>query len=279
MAPAALGTQTAGSIVRPASFCGVVGFKPTYGLLAMDGISPFAPSLDTLGFLVGRVAGARLLLAALAPASSARGGARAAAAAAGPRHPPRLALCRTEQWPLAEPSTQRSVEEAAARLERAGARVEERDLGAEFTGLAAAQRTIMAAEAARVVGPLLARHGEAASQVLRDFVEEGARVEPAREQAARQQAERCRGLLAGDALLTPSAAGEAPPGLASTGDPAFNRIWTLLGTPCLSLPVGRGPAGLPVGVQLVGARGADGALLDAAAWVERALGPPGDPQR
>jgi Asp-tRNA(Asn)/Glu-tRNA(Gln) amidotransferase A subunit family amidase len=270
LAPAAIGTQTAGSIVRPASFCGVVGLKPTHGVLPMDGISPFAPSLDTLGFLVGRVSGARLLLEALAGARPAPRGA--------PGRAPRIALCRTEQWPLAEPSTQRIVEEAAARLERAGAAVEERDLGAAFTGLAQAQRTIMAAEAARVVGPVLARHPGAASRVLRDFVAEGERVEPGREQAARDRAARCRALLGEvladlDALLTPSAPGEAPPGLEATGDPAFNRIWTLLGTPCVSVPGARGPAGLPVGIQLVGAPGADAALLDAAEWVERALSP------
>jgi amidase len=267
MAPAALGTQTAGSIIRPASFCGVVGFKPTFGLLPMDGISPLAPSLDTLGFLVGRVSGARVLLEAMTGPGTRREATGRA---------PRIALCRTEQWPRADPSTQRIVEGAAARLERAGAAIEERELGPELAGLAAAQRAIMAAEAARVLGPLVARDPGAASAVLRELVAEGERVEPAREREARERAARCRLQLGArcagvDALLTPSAIGEAPRGLASTGDPAFNRIWTLLGTPCLSLPAARGPAGMPVGIQLVGLPGADAALLDVGEWVERAI--------
>jgi amidase len=268
LVPAALGTQTAGSIIRPASFCGVVGFKPTHGLLPMDGIAPFAPSLDTLGLLVRRVADVPPLLAALLPSPG--------AAAARTGEVPRLALCRTEQWPLAEASTRRILEDAAARLGRAGARVEERELGPEFQGLVAAQRAIMAAEAARTFRPILAEHGDAVSAVLRELVREGEGVGAEREEAARRQAAACRTLLAGvfaglDALLTPSTIGEAPRGLESTGDPAFNRMWTLLGTPCVSLPAARGPAGMPVGVQLVGARGADEALLGLAAWAEGAL--------
>jgi Asp-tRNA(Asn)/Glu-tRNA(Gln) amidotransferase A subunit family amidase len=266
MAPAALGTQTAGSIVRPASFCGVVGMKPTFGLVPMDGVSPFAPSLDTFGIFVREVA-------AIAPILAAAAGAPIAVPA--PTRPPRLALCRTEQWPFAEPSTRALVEEATARLGRVGAEVEELDLGAEFQGLADAQRTIMAAEAARTLREVRERHAPVLSRVLLDFLAEGERIEPEREAAARAQAERCRALLPGvfarfDALLTPSALGEAPAGLASTGDPAFNRIWTLLGTPCASLPLARGPAGLPVGVQVVGAPGRDGDLLAACAWMERA---------
>jgi Asp-tRNA(Asn)/Glu-tRNA(Gln) amidotransferase A subunit family amidase len=274
LAPAALGTQTAGSIIRPASFCGIVGFKPTHGLLSMDGIVPFAPSLDTLGFLVRRVADVPLLLAPLLPSPPGAPAARSTPIVRG--EAPRIALCRTEQWALAEPSTQRIVEDAAARAGRAGARVEERDLGPEFTGLVEAQRTIMAAEAARTFRPVLAEHGEALSAVLRDLVREGERVGVEREEAARRQAARCRDLLREpferfDALLTPSTIGEAPLGLGSTGDPAFNRIWTLLGTPCVSLPGAIGPAGMPVGVQLVGPRGADEALVAVAEWVERAL--------
>jgi Asp-tRNA(Asn)/Glu-tRNA(Gln) amidotransferase A subunit family amidase len=273
LVPAALGTQTAGSIIRPASFCGVVGFKPTHGLLPLDGIAPFAPSLDTLGFLVRRVADVSVLLPAVLAAPS--GG--AVSLAAGRDYDlPRFALCRTEQWALAEASTRRIVEDAAARLARAGARVEERDLAPEFAGLAEAQRTIMAAEAARSFRSILAEHGARVSAVLRDLVRDGERAGPEREAAARRQAERCRERLADvfagiDALLTPSAVGEAPLGLSSTGDPALNRIWTLLGTPCVSLPAATGPAGMPVGIQLVGPRRGDAALVEVAEWAERAL--------
>jgi amidase len=267
LVPAALGTQTAGSVIRPASFCGVVGLKPTFGLLPLDGVCPFAPSLDTLGVFVRDVV-------ALAPLLEALG---APVATPPRRDPPRIVLCRTEQWPLAEPSTRRIVEEAAAALARAGAAVREAEPGAPFAGLADAQRTVMAAEAARTFREIRARHGDLLSPVLTAFLREGDLVSAEREAAARAQARACRAelpALLGDAdvLLTPSAIGEAPLGLEATGDPAFNRIWTLLGTPCLSLPVARGPAGLPVGVQLVARPGADGALLSAAAWIAGALG-------
>jgi amidase len=272
LVPAALGTQTAGSIIRPAAFCGIVGFKPTHGLLPMEGVAPFAPSLDTLGLLVRRVADVPLLLEALlGPEAGAP--ARAGRSADGG---PRVALCRTEQWPFADRATQRIVEETAARLARAGARVDDLDLGPAFGGLADAQRAVMAAEAARVFRPILERHGDALSPVLRELLREGEAVPPQREESARRQAESCRELLKEvfgrfDVLLTASAIGEAPLGLASTGDPAFNRIWTLLGVPCVTLPAGRGPARMPLGVQLVGQRGADAALIRRAEWVEGVL--------
>jgi Asp-tRNA(Asn)/Glu-tRNA(Gln) amidotransferase A subunit family amidase len=264
MLPAALGTQTAGSIIRPASYCGVVGFKPTFGLVPVDGVSPFAPSLDTLGLLAREVEDVALLLGAMG----------APLAPAVPALAPRVALCRTEQWPMAEASTRAIVEDRAAALARAGAPVEDLDLGPSFAGLAAAQRAIMAAEAARAFRALRRERADLLSPVLRDFLAEGDAVAPGREAAARAQAERCRAELSSafarfDVLLTPAAIGEAPAGLESTGDPAFNRIWTLLGVPCLSLPAARGPAGLPVGVQLVGAAGADAALLAAALWIAR----------
>ncbi len=265
--PAALGSQTAGSMLRPASFCGVVGMKPTFGLVSMEGVSPFAPSLDTFGLFVRDVDALPLLLRAAGapvPQPALRG-------------PPRVALCRTEQWPLAEPSTRAIVEGVAEALSRAGAPVVERELGPEHAGLAEAQRTIMAAEAARTLAEIRREHGPLLSQVLRDFLAEGERVGPEREADARARADRARAdlprIFSGvDVLLTPAAIGEAPLGLVSTGDPAFNRIWTLLGTPCLSLPGARGPAGMPVGVQLVAAPGRDGDLVAAAGWVAAALG-------
>lgn len=268
LVPAALGSQTAGSIIRPASFCGVVGFKPTFGVVPLDGVSPFAPSLDTFGLFVRDVEAVPLLLEAVGVAASAAPLAR----------PPRIALCRTEQWPLADASTRAIVERAAEALARAGAAVEELDLGPGFAGLADAQRTIMAAEAARTLREVRATRGALLSEVLVDFLAEGERVPPAREAAARAQADRCRVSIAEafarlDALLTPSAVGEAPVGLASTGDPAFNRIWTLLGLPCASLPGARGPAGMPVGIQLVGPAGRDGALAAVAHWAAVALAP------
>jgi Asp-tRNA(Asn)/Glu-tRNA(Gln) amidotransferase A subunit family amidase len=266
LVPAALGTQTAGSVIRPASFCGVVGMKPTFGRVPLDGVLPFAPTLDTIGVFVRDLSALPLLLDAMG----------APAPPAGRDGPPRVALCRTESWPLAEPSTRALVEDAAGALARAGAAVEDLDLGPAFQDLAAAQRAVMAAEAARAFAEVRARHGDLLSPVLRDFLREGDGVGRGREAEAREQAARCRAALEAifarlDVLLTPAAPGEAPVGLESTGDPVFNRIWTLLGVPCLSLPAGRGPDGMPVGLQLVGASGADGALVESAAWIARAL--------
>lgn len=266
MVPAALGTQTAGSVIRPASFCGVVGMKPTHGVVSMEDVSPFAPSLDTFGLFVRDVEALPLLLHA-AGMPFARPVLHGA---------PRIALCRTEQWPLAEASTRALVEGAAQALARAGATVEEAELGPEHAGLAEAQRTIMAAEAARTLREIRERQGARLSKILLDFLAEGDRVTREREEAARALADRARAALPAlferhDALLTASAIGEAPPGLASTGDPAFNRIWTLLGMPCVTLPAGLGPAGLPVGVQLVGLPRRDGDLVTTAAWVAAAL--------
>jgi amidase len=267
LAPAALGTQTAGSVIRPASFCGVVGFKPTYGAVPLDGVSPFAPSLDTFGLFVRDLEAVPLLLAAAGapvrvPALSTA--------------PPRLALCRTDQWPLAETTTRALVEAAADALARAGAQVEEVELP-DSEGLALAQRTVMAAEAARTLGDVRRRHGVVLSRVLQEFLAEGDAVAPEREAAARAQADRCRARLPDvfgrfDALLSPGTLGEAPVGLGSTGDPAFDRMWTLLGTPAASLPVLRGPAGLPLGLQVIGRPGHDGALVAACRWIVDALG-------
>jgi Asp-tRNA(Asn)/Glu-tRNA(Gln) amidotransferase A subunit family amidase len=262
MVPLALGSQTAGSVIRPASFCGVVGLKPSHGLLSLQGVSPLAPSLDTLGCFARSVADLPPLLAALgAPLPRAEAPQR-----------PRLALCRTEQWPLAAAESRAAVEQAADRLARAGAAVREVEPGPEFTGLPEAQRIVMAVEAARALGEARARHQGRMSRVLLDLLDQGAATAPADYQAALAQAARCRRLVprlfeGTDALLTPSAVGEAPLGLSITGNPAFNRIWTLLGLPCLSLPGASGPSGMPVGIQLVGPGGGEAALLAVASWV------------
>jgi len=267
LVPAALGSQTAGSVIRPASFCGVVGFKPTFGLVPMEGVLAQAPSLDTFGLFVRDVAAVPLLVGAAADRPLAGAALRA---------PPLLALCRTSEWTRAEPSTRAVVEGAARDLARAGATVGELALPPEFDGLAEAQRDLQALEAARSFGPLRDAHPGRLSPVLLDLVAAGERVSAAREAEVRSLAARCRArlreLLAPfDALLTPAAVGEAPASLETTGDPALDRIWTLLGTPVASLPLGHGPAGLPVGVQVVGAQGEDAGLVAVCAWIERAV--------
>jgi amidase len=265
MVPAALGTQTAGSIIRPASFCGAVGFKPSHGLVSMEGVSPFAPSLDTLGILARRAADLPLLTRALGAALPDLPPARA----------PRLGLCRTEAWAAASPETRLAVSGSAERLAAAGAALGEADDSA-LAGLTEAQRTVMAFEAAAELRGLAAQHASRLSPQLLELLRQGEAIPRAGYDAARARRDEARRRLAGtfarfDVLVAGSALGEAPAGLASTGDPAMNRIWTLLGLPCVSLPAGQGPSGLPVGVQLVGPPGGDAALLAAAAWAEAAL--------
>ncbi|MGO8971824.1 MAG: amidase [Myxococcaceae bacterium] len=267
MVPAALGTQTAGSVIRPASFCGVFGFKPTFGKLSLKGVHPLAPSLDTLGLFTRALEDVPLMLGALglaledAPLS----------------RPPRLGLWRTELWGLATPSVQRLAEAAASALAAAGVEVREVELGVQGASLAEAQETVMGVEAASTFASLRATHPEALSARLRTFLEEGAATPPERYRAAQALAEAGRRRAAEvfqevDVLLTPSAPGEAPAGLEATGNPAFNRIPTLLGLPCLNLPGAVGPTGLPIGLQLLGPAEGDAALLAAAAWVTARLG-------
>jgi Asp-tRNA(Asn)/Glu-tRNA(Gln) amidotransferase A subunit family amidase len=267
MVPAALGSQTAASVIRPASFCGVVGWKPTFGTYDLRGVHPLAPSLDTLGFFVRKIADVPWIAAALS-------GARRPAAVAELPRAPRLGLCRSDQWPKAEPSTQRLIEQTAARLGRVAGEIREVEA---FAGLAATQAVIMSAEAAAALRVERERHDAQLSDGFRSFLLEGEhcsaqRLREARERAEHARHEAGRAFADLDALLTPAAAGEAPVGLETTGDPAFGRVWTLLGCPSISLPVLTGPAGLPVGLQLVGAPGTDDRLLAVAAWVERELG-------
>ncbi|MGE5049839.1 MAG: amidase family protein, partial [Deltaproteobacteria bacterium] len=191
-----------------------------------------------------------------------------------PLEKPVFGLCRTEAWDRAEPTTRAAVEAAAARLELAGAQVREIVLGAPFAGLIETQIAIMGAEAAASLRRELDDRPYDLSPKLREFLEAGRAVTPERLRAAHFQADTCRreleGLFKGvDALLTPASVGEAPVGLESTGDPLFNRIWTLLGNPCVSLPVLQGPAGMPLGLQLIGPRGRDETLLAAAEYVMR----------
>jgi Asp-tRNA(Asn)/Glu-tRNA(Gln) amidotransferase A subunit family amidase len=266
MVPAALGTQTAGSLVRPGAFCGVVGFKPTHALLSLQGVHPFAPSLDTLGVLVREVADVPLLLAALGhpvqPSVRAR--------------PLRVGLWRTVRWPAATVPMQERLETAARLLATAGAAVREVDLGPEEEGLIEAQMTVMAAEALRELGPLRNSKVAPLSPQLNELLDRGRAVGAEQLEAARGVARRgldtAKSLLEQvDVLLTPSAPGEAPVGLESTGDPIFNRIPTLLGLPCLNLPCGSGPSGVPLGVQLVGAPYGEGSLVAGAGWIAEQL--------
>jgi Asp-tRNA(Asn)/Glu-tRNA(Gln) amidotransferase A subunit family amidase len=267
--PAALGTQTGGSVIRPSAFCGVVGYKPSFGEFSRSGIKLQCHNLDTLGIICRRVEDLPPLRAAILDAPY-RDIDRSVSA-------PRIGLCRTPAWERADPATQALIESTAGKLSAAGARVSEIGFAPEFANILEHHRRIFNFEAARNYAYEYERHHEQVSQVLRDTVLTPGRELPlALYVEAIETAEKFRRHLDDifsdvDLLLTPSAAGEAPEGLGSTGDPSFNSIWTLAWTPCVTLPAGTGPKELPLGVQFVGARFRDEAMLDAAAWVQSRL--------
>lgn len=263
MVQVALGTQTAGSVIRPATFCGVVGFKPTYGLLPLGGVRALAPSLDTLGWFACSVADIVRLAAVYG----------IEAAPDGP--PPHVALCRTPEWSHAEGTTRALLDRALSALADAGAKTTDFTMASPFDRLNQAQDDIMWGEAAESLARERAEHADLLSDGLRSKLDGGAGLAPERVAAARDYAADCRRreaeLFGGaDLLLSASAPGEAPP-RATTGDPVFNRPWTLLHLPCLTLPFGTGPAGLPLGIQLIARRGDDSRLLAWARWTEAAL--------
>ena len=268
MVPLAIGTQTAGSVIRPASYCGCVGFKPTFGRVARAGVKPLSESLDTVGVMARSVADAATFAAVLEGQPVPFFSPRAA--------PPRLAVCRTPAWPDAQPETEAALWETVSRLARAGAEVTETELPKVFDEAPEAQGILQNYEAYRSLTWEIERHPDALSQALRDYIAPGADCPRDGYDWARRVQANCRAqvwpLFDGiDALLTPAAPGEAPRDLSATGSPAFNRIWTMLGVPCVTVPGLKGPRGLPVGIQLVGPAGRAAATLACAHWAHRAL--------
>jgi Asp-tRNA(Asn)/Glu-tRNA(Gln) amidotransferase A subunit family amidase len=265
MAPAALGTQTGGSIVRPASYCGVFGLKPTYGLIAFAGVRHVAPSLDTIGVFGRTVDDVELQTRVLAGSQwSALAPARAV------RATPRIALLRTDCWSRAEPSSRAAVAHVADRLADAGAHLEQIDLGLHFDELLEAATTILHVELARSLADEHRASRADLSGPLLEMVEKGRATSRRAYDAAvarvagwRRRADEVLDTFA--CALTPSVTGE-PPTRETTGDPLFCRSWTLLGTPAMSLPFVHPPSGLPVGVQFVAARQADRRLIAITHW-------------
>jgi len=265
MVPLALGTQTGGSVIRPAAYCGSWAIKPSFGSINRAGLKFLAESLDTIGVFARGAEDLALAMEVLT------GRASASASAS-----PRIGFCRTPRWSLADSATQSSLEEAARTLSRAGARVEDFEMPAGSAELFDRHKVIMGYETARALGWEYHHHRDQLSATLRARLDEGWKVARPDYDAMREHARRCRRALADamrdiDFLLTPSAPSEAPASLASTGDPVFNRAWTLLGVPCITVPHGRGPRGLPLGVQLVARHEADMTLVAWAGWSARAL--------
>jgi Asp-tRNA(Asn)/Glu-tRNA(Gln) amidotransferase A subunit family amidase len=265
--PAALGSQTNGSVIRPAAFCGVVGFKPTQAILPIEGALTFSHTLDQVGVFTRRVQDAAWLVWSLAdgPSFSPATCTRSA--------PPRLAAVKTPAWEEAEDAAKQHFHRNIDTLRKAGADVKQIELPNCFSQAHRTIRTIMAAEAAYNFEELKQKQAAHLSSILKDFLAEGEGVGA----VAYLQAQRIRltlqndlerFLLQYDAIITPPAPGEAPATLAQTGSPNFCSIWSLCGVPAITIPTGFGPRGLPLGLQIVGPHGKDEQALAAARWCE-----------
>ncbi|MEB2364436.1 MAG: amidase [Bryobacteraceae bacterium] len=259
--PFALGSQTMGSIIRPASFCGIAGFKPTYGVLPVDGMMPFAPSLDTVGFLAESTAVCRQVWHALG-------------FPVGAPHRIRFAVC--EGLPVVLPEMQLAFDHAASLLVSSGYPLELVQLPVPYKELLTAVRQVNDYEGARSHYERWKEFGTRLGEKLAGLVARGVMI---CEEEYRRQLLLLRDVgskvdaMFGDevVLLTPAAPGPAPVGLESTGDPVMNAVWTGLGTPALSIPMPYG-TGLPLGLQLIARRGAEAALLHAGALLEEVFG-------
>jgi Asp-tRNA(Asn)/Glu-tRNA(Gln) amidotransferase A subunit family amidase len=267
MTPIATGTQTGGSVIRPAAFCGIAGFKPSYRLLPTVGIKCFSWSLDTVGLFAGGVADVAFAAAAISGRDLRVD--RAAPAA------PSLAIVRTQAWDQASAAMQDAIENATRRAEAAGARIEETTLPDVVEEAWRLQPTIMDYEAFRALAYEYDHHRDQLGPMLRELLDNAANISVEDYDAARRTTKRARhavnDLLEGKFALTPSAPGAAPRGLGSTGKATFNRLWTSMGTPCVNVPGLADDFGLPLGVQIVGRFGRDRATLEAAAFVESAI--------
>lgn len=265
MFPLALGTQTVGSIVRPAAFCGVVGYKPTHGLLATAGVKAISGSLDAVGCFAGSVAGAALYVNVLARRRSLLVDADGS--------PPRVAVSHTPFWSSASPETASLFEGLPAAFERKGAAARVRSLPEIFGSLCGAQVELWEFEMADCLADMRLRFPDKVHPVLATQLERGASIPRQRweeiQALARQARRQFDDLFREyDVLVVPSATGEAPRGLASIGDNVFNRGWNLLLGPAVQVPLRTGPGGMPLGVQVIGAPGRDRETLAAAHWIE-----------
>ena len=267
MLPIAVGSQTGGSVIRPASYCGVAAFKPSYRLLPTAGIKPFSVYLDTAGLFAARVADVAFAAAAITGRDLRVDQTTPAA--------PRIAIARNNVWSEASPAMQGAVEAAAKAAQAAGARVGEPAWPDLLTDAFRAQATIQDYESYRTLAFEYDNHRDALSPILRDMLDKAAAVTADDYDAARRTTKRARQALADlmaevDVLLTPSAPSAAP-GPDTTGPAIFNRLWTLMGTPCVNVAGLKDASGMPLGVQIVGRFGRDREALLAARFLEEAI--------
>ena len=274
MVPLALGTQTAGSLMRPAAYCGIVSFKPSFGGINRAGVKPLSDTLDTVGTMARTVPDVALFAAAL----SGRSSWLVRPLDQHVSRPLRVGLCHTYEWSHALPETQAAMQHAADAIQANTAMVlREVRLPEDYQQLAQAQTHIQLAEQAQCFAFERLNHWAQLSPRLQCIVQAGLDVTPEQYDQAQALVARCRAQLAEvfqdvDVLLAPSAAGAAPMGLDSTGDPVFCRIWTVLHTPTVNIPAGHAPNGLPVGLQMVGPVGSDAFTLAAAHALHQSLG-------
>jgi Asp-tRNA(Asn)/Glu-tRNA(Gln) amidotransferase A subunit family amidase len=268
MIPLGTGTQTLGSTIRPASFCGVVSYKPTYNLIPKKGVWNSADSLDTVGVFAKTVPDCALWVAGVM-------------AYPGLQVPdsiptPRVGICRTFQWDHATPEMKAALENAGKTLAAAGVRVKDIHLPSAFAGMLEAQTLVGIWETGRSFADECYRNGEKLRPELFERCGKAYDVKSEDYHAAQTLARECRQMFAAvlgdcDVLLAPAAPGEAPKGLDWTGNPIFNQVWTFLHTPCVAVPVAKGPSGLPLGLQVVGRLDDDARTLAFAHWIHQRL--------
>jgi Asp-tRNA(Asn)/Glu-tRNA(Gln) amidotransferase A subunit family amidase len=268
MVPIAFGSQTAASITRPAAFCGVLGYKATFGELSLSGVRPLAQSLDTLGIFARSIADIALMRDVLLGA--------APRALDVPATGPRLGICRTPLWPLAEIAARDALFVAVASFRAAGAAIVDVELPVSFADLIDAQKVVMTYETARNYVFEATQRADGLSASFRAICEEGRRIDRETYLAALRRVREARARLPDvmgdcDALITPATRDEAPPIEHGTGDPVMSRMWTALGTPTLAMPVPRSAGALPVAVQVVANLHADPHLLAVGEWMNAAL--------
>jgi Asp-tRNA(Asn)/Glu-tRNA(Gln) amidotransferase A subunit family amidase len=269
MVPLAYGTQTGGSILRPAAFCGVIGFKPTFGSYNPVGVKPAAVSFDTLGVIARTLDDVELFHAVLV-GDKPKPTPMADTA-------PRIGICRTHLWETAQPETVFAIEDAIRRLQAAGASIREVILPGGFEHLTAHRAVVNAYERVGGLGAEWSQRRDGLSAQMVRTCEAGTLVSRAQYVRALMQVERSRVEVEAsfadvDVLVTPATPGEAPAGLDYAGDPRFQELWTLLHVPAMTLPTHRGPNGLPVGIQLLVQRYREAQLFAVARWISDRLG-------
>lgn len=269
MIPFAFGTQTGGSTLRPSSFCGIVGYKPSFGLINPQGVKPAAESLDTVGLMARTVEDVELFMRVLTASNPVRWPADDTSF--------RIGVCRTFAWDLAEEATRNAIDDASRRLEKAGFSVRDVNLPSPCEELPKTREIINDYERARGMAWEWNNHRHEFSPVLAKAINNGLAIPRARYVEALECVALCRHRSVHlfddvDVLLTPAVDGEAPLGLQDTGDNRFQSIWTQLRTPTVTLPTHAGPNGMPVGIQLVGALYSDDRLLAAARRIFAVLG-------